>query len=147
MRWPSFWPSQDEDKAASSVKLPDRAVGVLPEKTRPVQTPSENPQRQRPLLDWHAFLEPQTLIPTIVLTTACLGAYKFYSSYLRRLPAAGSIGPGYLRKRSVFGKVTSVGDGDNFRIYHTPGGWIAGWGWLRSVPTDKKSLKSNTVRT
>jgi hypothetical protein len=43
--------------------------------------------------------------------------------------------------------VTSVGDGDNFRIYHTPGGRLAGWGWLpgRRIPMDKKELKDQTV--
>jgi hypothetical protein len=44
--------------------------------------------------------------------------------------------------------VTSVGDGDNFRIFHTPGGRLAGWGWLlwKRVPRGKKELRDNTVR-
>jgi endonuclease YncB( thermonuclease family) len=41
--------------------------------------------------------------------------------------------------------VTSVGDGDNFRFFHTPGGRLAGWGWLRSIPTDKKALRNQTI--
>ena len=93
------------------------------------------------------FAEPQTLIATAILTTASLALFKFYRSYLRRIPEAGNINPSYFRKRSVFGKCVAVGDGDNFRIYHTPGGWLAGWGWLpwRRVPMDRKVLKNKTV--
>ena len=47
----------------------------------------------------------------------------------------------------MFGYVTRVGDGDNFRLYHTPGGRLVGWGWLpwRQVPTQGKGLKNMTV--
>ncbi|KAL8748249.1 MAG: hypothetical protein Q9184_007469, partial [Pyrenodesmia sp. 2 TL-2023] len=57
------------------------------------------------------------------------------------------IGHHIWRKRSLFGYVTSVGDADNFRIFHTPGGRLAGWGWLpwRRVPDKVKELKDNTV--
>jgi endonuclease YncB( thermonuclease family) len=40
----------------------------------------------------------------------------------------------FFRKRSLYGVVTSVGDADNFHFYHTPGGILGGWGWLRHVP-------------
>ncbi|KAJ5245887.1 hypothetical protein N7468_000870 [Penicillium chermesinum] len=55
--------------------------------------------------------------------------------------------PSWLRRRTVFGQVTSVGDGDNFRLYHTPGGRLAGWGWLpwKRVPVNKKELKDQTI--
>ncbi len=69
----------------------------------------------------------------------------FYQSYLRRIPAVDHIAPGFYRRRSLFGKVTSVGDGDGFHLFHTPGGRLAGWGWLRRVPKDKKKLKGKTV--
>lgn len=41
-----------------------------------------------------------------------------------------------------------MGDGDNFRLYHTPGGKLTGWGWLpwKKVPTLKKELRDKTVR-
>lgn len=95
-----------------------------------------------------SFMEPQNVFATAVLTTLCLGFVKIYKGYLRRIPEATNIHQSYFRKRSIFGKVTSVGDGDNFRIYHTPGGWLAGWGWVpwRRVPVDRKSLKDKTVR-
>lgn len=100
------------------------------------------------VLDWAAFTEPRTLVPTLVLTSGILLGVRFHRKYLRRIRDAPSISSSYLRRRSIFGQVTSVGDGDNFRIFHTPGGRLAGWGWLpwKKVPTAKKDLKDNTVR-
>lgn len=97
--------------------------------------------------DWSAWLELRTIIPTTVLTTTILLAFRL-NRRLRRFPDAVSIPPSYLRRKSIFGQVTSVGDGDNFRLYHTPGGRLAGWGWLpwKKVPTAKRELKDNTVR-
>lgn len=113
-------------------------VLVAPEDTMTInKTPRPTYLRQ--------FTELSTLFPTIVLTTLSIGAYGFYRSYLRRIPAAGHISPSFFRRRSIFGKVTSVGDGDNFRIYHTPGGRLAGWGLWRKVPDDKKELQHQTV--
>jgi hypothetical protein len=99
-------------------------------------------------LDWTSFTESRTLISTVLLTSGILLAVRFHRSYLRRIPDAPSISSSFLRRRTIFGKVTSVGDGDNFRIYHTPGGRLAGWGWLpwKKIPTTKKELKDNTVR-
>jgi len=47
----------------------------------------------------------------------------------------------------LFGTVTRVGDGDNFHLYHTPGGRLAGWGWLpgRKVPEKAGDLKNRTI--
>ncbi|KAJ6080427.1 hypothetical protein N7467_010180 [Penicillium canescens] len=99
------------------------------------------------VLDWRAFLEPRTLVPTLLLTSGILISVRIHRTYLRRIPDAPSISPSFLRRRSVFGQVTSVGDGDNFRIFHTPGGRLAGWGWVpwKKVPTAKKDLKDNTI--
>ena len=113
----------------------------------PWSTESTNDEKKSSILDWTAYTEPRTLVPTLVLTSGILLAVRFHRSYLRRIPDAPSIAPSYLRRRSIFGQVTSVGDGDNFRIFHTPGGRLAGWGWLpwKKVPTNKKDLKDNTV--
>jgi endonuclease YncB( thermonuclease family) len=114
----------------------------------PWSTESTNDEKQSSILDWRAYTEPRTLASTLVLTSGILLAVRFHRSYLRRIPDAPSISASYLRRRSILGKVTSVGDGDNFRIFHTPGGRLAGWGWLpwKKVPTSKKELKDNTVR-
>ena len=131
MRWPP-WSSEstnDEQKQTPSSWLSSAA---------------NNP---RSILDWTAFTEVRTLVPTLVLTSGILIAVRFHRRYLRRIPDAPSISSSYLRRRSIFGQVTSVGDGDNFRIFHTPGGRMAGWGWLpwKKVPTAKKDLKDKTV--
>ena len=41
-----------------------------------------------------------------------------------------------------------MGDGDGCRVFHTPGGRLAGWGWFpgRTIPKEVKLLKGNTVR-
>jgi hypothetical protein len=95
--------------------------------------------------DWQHYKEPRNWIPTAIAVTAALGLHAFYRSYLRRLPGTQHISPGYFRRRSLLGKVTSVGDGDNFHLFHTPGGRLAGWGWLRRVPAGKKQVRGRTV--
>ena len=74
------------------------------------------------------------IIPTILATAVTTAvSLRFYKLYLRRIPNAAHVRPEMLRKRSIFGKVTSVGDGDNFRLFHTPGGRLAGWEWARGT--------------
>lgn len=98
-------------------------------------------------IDRKHYTDPRTVIPTILLTCTALLSARFYRSYLRRIPQATDIQPGFWRRRSLLGKVTSVGDGDNFRMFHTPGGRLAGWGWIpgRRVPKKIKELKDQTV--
>jgi endonuclease YncB( thermonuclease family) len=83
--------------------------------------------------------------PVVGMSLVGLGALQLYANYLRRIPGAAYVSPGFFHKRSLFGKVTSVGDGDGFRLFHTPGGKAVGWGWLRKVPTSRKELKDRTV--
>jgi len=96
-------------------------------------------------VDWEHFKEPRNWIPTVLVTATALASLQIYRSYLRRIPGADHIQPGFFRRRSLLGRVTSVGDGDNFHLFHTPGGRLAGWGWLRKIPTEKKELKGRTV--
>jgi hypothetical protein len=157
MRWPSFWSSPKDKKPDQnpSAQSPGEVLDSLLDAAKPsnstpatsTSTPTTSiPAPPKPFeWGWRSYIEPQTIISTIALTSACIGFYKFYRTFLRRIPAAGNISPSFFRKRSLFGHVTSVGDGDNFRIFHTPGGWLAGWGWWRSIPADKKALKNNTV--
>lgn len=97
--------------------------------------------------DWRHYTEPRTLIPTLLLTTTILVSVRLYRSYLRRIPEATHIRPGFFRKRSLFGTVTRVGDADNFHLFHQPGGRLAGWGWFpgRKIPEKKVELKGKTV--
>ena len=98
--------------------------------------------------DWSHYTDPRNLVPVILLTSTCIGSYAFYRSYLRRIPQAGFIQPSFWRRRSLFGFVTRVGDGDNFHLFHTPGGRLTGWGWLpwRQVPKQGKDLKERTIQ-
>lgn len=95
--------------------------------------------------DWQHYKDPRNWIPTLLVTATVLASLKIYRSYLRRIPGAIHIQPNFFRKRSLFGRVTSVGDGDNFHLYHTPGGRLAGWGWLRRVPVKKAELRNKTI--
>ncbi|KAI1433030.1 hypothetical protein GGR50DRAFT_543535 [Xylaria sp. CBS 124048] len=95
--------------------------------------------------DWRHYKDPRNWVPTLLLTTAVIASMQAYRLYLRRIPGAGHVRPNYFYKRSLFGQVTSVGDGDNFHLFHTPGGRMAGWGWLRRVPDKKIGLKNKTI--
>ncbi|KAG0257917.1 putative endonuclease lcl3 [Mortierella polycephala] len=92
---------------------------------------------------------PPHIEPYLIATTVfgiSTAAVVFYKARLRRIPSTAYLTPNSLGgKRILRGKVTSVGDSDNFRFYHTPGGIWAGWGWLRHVPTHSKKLKNETL--
>lgn len=92
-----------------------------------------------------SFTDPNVLIPTVILTTGLLTLRRVHHTYLRRVTNAAHLPPSFLRRRSLFGRVTSVGDADNFRLYHTPGGVFLGWGWLRHVPKSRKTLTEQTL--
>jgi hypothetical protein len=94
-----------------------------------------------------SLTDVRTVIPTIALTVTSVAAARLYKTYLRRIPSVNHIKPNYFRRKGVFGQVTSVGDADNFRLYHTPGGRIAGWGWLpwKRVPKKRDGLTNQTV--
>lgn len=105
----------------------------------------------------------QTTLSAFFACATTIGAFLGYRSSWRRVKTADHITPSMLGGRKwIRGKVTrfvdpcfycwtssrwaddrfrwtiSVGDGDNFRIYHKPGFF---WGWpfkLRHVPTDSK---------
>ncbi|KAM0283644.1 hypothetical protein ACHAQH_002423 [Verticillium albo-atrum] len=83
--------------------------------------------------------------PVFLTAVGSLGAFMFYQTYLRRFAGAGSIQENFFRRRSLLGRVTSVGDGDGFHLYHTPGGKLAGWGWLRKIPEGRTNLKGETI--
>jgi endonuclease YncB( thermonuclease family) len=153
MRWPAIWSTTVDD--AKDKSLEEQAKDALHQAQETAKSTAsalknqatEASQSIQQHTSWSSYTQPQTIIATLVLTSSLVGGYRLYRTFLRRIPIASSIKQSYFRKRSILGKVTSVGDGDNFRIYHTPGGWLAGWGWLpwRRVPTEKKALKDQTI--
>lgn len=126
MRWP--WSGDEDDEKDASLSA------------RAAQLKSQ---------DWAAALtDPATIGTSLALTASTVAFLRFYKSYLRRIPTVNHIKPDYFRRRTLFGQVTSVGDADNFRLFHTPGGRLAGWGWLpwKKVPSTREGLANNTVR-
>ncbi|PUU78135.1 hypothetical protein B9Z19DRAFT_984283 [Tuber borchii] len=125
MKWP---PSSPDDNSGRIRRFTERVLS-------------------RELLTAKVLLSPEVLFPTGILTSGTLAAIYFYSHYVRRIPMTSEIYPSFFRRRSLFGTVTSVGDGDNFRLFHTPGGRLMGWGWMpgRKVPTAKKDLRDVTL--
>ncbi|KAI9698146.1 MAG: putative endonuclease lcl3 [Candelina mexicana] len=126
-----------------------------PSEPSELDDPSPSPPPKPPIswstslnsTDWTHYTEPRTLIPTILLTSTALLFARVYRSYLRRIPEAANVEKAWFRKRSLFGYVTSVGDADNFRLFHTPGGRMAGWGWLpgRRIPKARAELRERTI--
>ncbi|KAK3996524.1 hypothetical protein QBC44DRAFT_232127 [Cladorrhinum sp. PSN332] len=91
------------------------------------------------------FSETVNWIAPLAAVGATLSLWTIWQRYLRRIPTPAHIPPSYFHRRGLLGKATSVGDGDGFHLYHTPGGRLAGWGWLRTVPVTRKELKGNTI--
>lgn len=147
------WPWQSGSSSSSNTKPDeDDKPSVLPTSFhitpthRQIQSPvSWNDSLN--IQDWDHYKDPRNWIPAFAVTTVLFCGLKFYRTYLRRIPSVQYIHPELYRKRRLFGQVTSVGDGDGFHLFHTPGGKWAGWGWLRKVPTDRKELKGKTVRS
>ncbi|KAI9457064.1 mitochondrion protein [Russula earlei] len=79
-------------------------------------------------------------------SATALGASSVYRRFFKRINNAEWVTPDLLKhRRWITGVVTSVGDADNFRLYHTPG-----FGWrlpfkLRHVPTTHRELKGKTI--
>ncbi len=131
------WPGRPDKSDSSSEPAPS-----APEPSKKPISWDESLNK----IDWEHFKEPRNWIPTLLVTATALATLQLYRSYLRRIPGTGYISPSFFHRRSLYGRVTSVGDGDNFHLFHTPGGRLAGWGWIRKVPTDRKDLKGRTVR-
>ncbi|GCE99780.1 putative endonuclease lcl3 [Zygosaccharomyces mellis] len=79
------------------------------------------------------------LILSLFFSGSFIGAWAFFNRFLKQYTKATDIPQNVFRKRWLFGKVTAVGDGDNFHFFHAPGGLMAGWGWLRPLPELNKS--------
>ncbi|KAK6352237.1 putative endonuclease lcl3 [Orbilia blumenaviensis] len=85
------------------------------------------------------------ILPSITAATATLTLVYVYRNFLKRYPDSNSLPPHFFRRKGLYGKVVSVGDADNFRLFHTPGGRLTGWGWLRQIPEGRRTLKGQTI--
>lgn len=79
-------------------------------------------------------------------SATALGTSSVYRRFFKRLASAEWVTPSILGRRPwITGVVTSVGDADNFRLYHTPG-----FGWrgplkFRQIPGRSRELTGNTI--
>lgn len=159
MRWPDWLSSKSSSSHDEGPDSPSsrKSAGWLDPLTSITATASPaSPKASKPPVSWTDSLNAthwtsaEILVPTVVLTATTLAAFKIYTVYLRRIPQATFITPPALQgNRSIFGYVTSVGDGDTFRLYHTPGGRLLGWGWLwgrRVAEFDRGKLKEQTIQ-
>ena len=128
MQWPEWlqWPSSDQEKKKNDSVLWSESLNAT---------------------DWSHYSSPRTIIPTAILTFSTLALIRIYRRSLRRIPDAQYITPSYFHKRSLYGYVSRVGDGDNFRLFHTPGGRATGWGWLSSRKVQDWSQKDFQNKT
>lgn len=93
-----------------------------------------------------SIFHPKVLALSTGTCSSVLFGYLFYRNFIRRIKTCLDITPSMLgRQIKIRGKVTRVGDGDGFRLFHTPGGVVTGWGWLRHVPTKRQDLKDETL--
>ncbi|KAI0295108.1 hypothetical protein B0F90DRAFT_1927656 [Multifurca ochricompacta] len=117
-----------------------------------------NPDAQKPnrrkrasSADTHnptAQVETNVLIALafILGSATTLGTSAIYRRFFKRIRNAHWVTPNLLkRKRWITGVVTSVGDADNFRLYHTPGfGWRGPFKF-RHIPTGIRKLSGKTI--
>ncbi|MBW0523048.1 hypothetical protein O181_062763 [Austropuccinia psidii MF-1] len=91
------------------------------------------------------------LTGSVLTGLAIWGLKSSYKRFFYRIPNSDYVTPNMLKSKGDLGNlgglrikgfVTSVGDADNFRLYHTPG---LGWNWLRKVPVQKTELKHRTI--
>ncbi|CAG7851359.1 Probable endonuclease LCL3 [Serendipita indica DSM 11827] len=82
------------------------------------------------------------IVGSSLLTVAGVWVYK---RHMKRIPNSQFVtAEDFNRRRWITGIVTSVGDADNFRLFHTPS---IGWRWplkFRSIPSGK-DLKDQTL--
>lgn len=98
--------------------------------------PSRNNDSNRVVI-----LPLKTFYYVSLILTLFGGSYLTYRRYLKQYRSVRDIPTNLFKKEWLYGKVTAVGDGDNFHFYHLPGGFFGGWGWLRKIP----ELELNTM--
>jgi len=129
MPWPS-WPASSKQQGVEDTedhRSNDNAYTPSP------PPPSHNTwSSSLNRTDWRQYTSVQAITSSIIFSATTLVLLKVYKDYIRRIPGAAYLKPGFFRRRSLYGYVSSVGDGDNFRLFHTPGGRLMGWGWLPS---------------
>ena len=146
------WPFQrpDDPPRASPNGPEPRPSAPAPRPPASTPPPPSSPHTTAGSPKADPLVTPTTLALALLLTTAALSLRAFHAARLRRIPTAAHIPPAMLRRRALLGRVVAVGDGDNFRIFHTPGGRLAGWGWFpgrraEGVGADGRALPGQSI--
>ncbi|PWN50643.1 SNase-domain-containing protein [Violaceomyces palustris] len=81
----------------------------------------------------------------LISVTGTLAVMGLYWRYFRRIRNAEHLTPSVLRyRKTLVGKVTSVGDADGFRLFHTPGiPFLRSWFYV--PPTKPSQLRNETL--
>ncbi|KAK5940462.1 putative endonuclease lcl3 [Knufia obscura] len=163
MPWPKFWSSSATDTTNNSHSPTDAVTQQAADLKSKAQQTASNLRHEASHSDTFtslttskpsfltALTQPTTILATTVLTTTIISLFTLQRRFLRRFPTATDIPSTYILPsqrrftRSLFGHVSSIGDADNFRLFHTPLGRLAFWGLLRKIPDDAKSLRNNTI--
>lgn len=91
----------------------------------------------------HGTFYPAVILYSLLLTGGLLAGFSLFNKHFRQYGSVNDIPQAVFKKQWIYGKVTSVGDGDNFHLFHTPSGIFGGWGWLRTVPKLQKNTQSD----
>lgn len=131
MPWPSwttFWrrSQRDDDTEIKKTSNTSSEAPSIPQSIKHAASWDSNLNRT----DWSHYTTTQTIVISLVTTATTLALIRGYKTYIRRIPTVDYLKPGFFRKRNFYGYVTRVGDGDNFHLFHTPGGRMMGWGWM-----------------
>lgn len=79
-------------------------------------------------------LSLETVFGALIITGSIFGCKAGYTRYFKQYKSVKDIPSNVFKHRWLYGKVTAVGDGDNFRFFHMPGGLLGGWGSFRTIP-------------
>ena len=151
MQWPSwaFWRQKPESDDTEEVTKKEDVTSSRESRSDSIPVNSSRSwDNNLNRTDWTQYTTTQALIFYAITTGATLALVRLYKSYLRRIPTADYLKPSFFRRRNLYGYVTRVGDGDNFHLFHTPGGKLTGWGWLpkrRVQDIDAAAKKKKTV--
>lgn len=95
------------------------------------------------LRDSVKLIDTKIVIPAALLAVSFIALHRFYVKHLTRYKTSSHIPQNLLesKRHRLSGVITSVGDGDNFRLFHTPFLYSS----VNSVPKERKKLVGETI--
>ena len=148
-----LWSSQDEEKTKKSQTKSTKPESTKSSSSSSPASSSSSSASSSSSPNLSKLIDPSSLETlrivglAIALSLGAGASLYIYQNVFKRVRTAGDLTPSILGgKRKLFGRCVSVGDGDNFRFFHTPGGRLAGWDIFRFIPQNRKILvKQGTI--